>query len=193
MANIFDSANAPEKEPEQIVMGDFVQWKNINLVDDYPTASNTLTYTARKIGGSEEFKIVGSGQVTHYLFTATSSETAAYAPGKYRWQLELLETATSKRVVISRGEFDVVADLDNADADLRTHAEIMLTKIESILVGKADSDVASYSVAGRSLNKMSFQELLDARNFYKGEVVREKAAENAKQGRKNAATIKVRF
>lgn len=193
MANIFDSANAPETEPTEIVAGDFVQWKKSDLVSDYPTASYTLTYTARSIGGADEFQVTATGQTTHYLISIPSTTTEGYAPGQYRWQMEIMQNSTSKRAVLSRGEFKVIADLDVAGVDLRSHAEIMLAKIESILLGKADSDVASYSVAGRSLTKMGFNELLEARNFYKSEVMREKAIENAKQGRQNAATIKVRF
>jgi hypothetical protein len=69
----------------------------------------------------------------------------------------------------------------------------MVTKIESLLQGKADSDVSSYSIAGRSLTKLDFQELLDARNYYKSEVTREKAVLGAKMGRKGNMTVQVRF
>ena len=69
----------------------------------------------------------------------------------------------------------------------------MVEKIESILAGKADSDVSSYSIAGRSLTKMSFTELLEARDYYRAEANKEKAASDAKNGRKGVSTIKVRF
>ena len=84
-------------------------------------------------------------------------------------------------------------DLDNAGTDLRSHAALMVSKIESILVGKADSDVSSYSIAGRSLSKMSFQELIEARDYYRAEYQKEKSAEDAKNGRKGVSTIQVRF
>jgi hypothetical protein len=69
----------------------------------------------------------------------------------------------------------------------------MLGKIESLLSGKADSDVASYSIAGRSLNKMTFEELVNARDFYRREVKQEMNAIDIKHGRKGSSTIKVRF
>ena len=69
----------------------------------------------------------------------------------------------------------------------------MLDKIESMLNGKADSDVSSYSIAGRSLTKMTFAELQDARNFYKQEVLNEQSKINIKNGRKGSSTIQVRF
>jgi hypothetical protein len=193
MMNIFSVDNAPQIEPTEIVAGDFVQWKDVNLSSDYPTSAYTLIYTARSTNGVDEFSVTATGNLGFYLITINSTASAGFTPGTYRWQKEIVENSSSQRAVIKRGEFKVVADLDVPGADLRSHAEIMLTKIESILAGKADSDVQSYSVAGRSLTKMSFQELLDARNFYKSEVMRDKAKEDAKNGRTGSATIKVRF
>ena len=69
----------------------------------------------------------------------------------------------------------------------------MLAKIESLLEGKADADVSSYSIAGRSLTKMTFQELVDARNYFSGKVFSEKAKLDAENHRSTSATIKVRF
>jgi hypothetical protein len=66
----------------------------------------------------------------------------------------------------------------------------MLQKIESVLQNKADADVASYSVAGRSLTKMSFTELMAARDMYKAEVRKQQALSG--QGG-SSSTIKVRF
>jgi hypothetical protein len=43
------------------------------------------------------------------------------------------------------------------------------------------------------LTKMTFAELQDARNFYRGEVAREKNTLDLKNGRKGSATIQVKF
>jgi len=191
MSNLFDATDAPEGEPLQIVAGDFVQWKVSNLVDDYPTDSYTLIYTARISGARDEFQITATGETSHYLITASS--TSGYTPGNYDWQQEIVRNSDSARIVLKRGTWKVLPDLDNAGTDLRSHAALMVSKIESILVGKADSDVSSYSIAGRSLSKMSFQELIEARDYYRAEYQKEKSAEDAKNGRKGVSTIQVRF
>lgn len=191
MSNLFDATNAPEGEPLQIVAGDFVQWKVSNLVNDYPTDSYTLIYTARISGARDEFQITATGETSYYLITASS--TSGYTPGNYDWQQEIVRNSDSARIVLKRGTWKVLADLDNAGTDLRSHAALMVSKIESILVGKADSDVSSYSIAGRSLSKMSFQELIEARDYYRAEYQKEKSVEDAKNGRKGVSTIKVRF
>lgn len=191
MSNLFDATQAPEGEPLQIVAGDFVQWKVSNLVDDYPTDSYTLVYTARISGARDEFQLTATGQSTHYLITASS--TGSYTAGTYDWQQEIVRNSDAARITLKRGSWKVLADLDNAGSDLRSHAALMVSKIQSILEGKADSDVASYSIAGRSLSKMSFQELTDARDYYRAEFTKEQSAENARNGRKGASTIQVRF
>lgn len=194
MANLFDATNAPEGEPTEVVVGDFIQWKRSDLVNDYPTASYTATYIARiSGGGANEIQLAGTGQVTHYLFSVSSTVSADFVPGHYYWQLEIVRNSDSERIVIDRGEFYAIADLDVNQSDPRTHAEIMVDKIESLLEGKADADVSSYSVAGRSLTKLTFNELVEARDYFRSEVTKEKAKLDAKAGRTGSSTIKVRF
>jgi hypothetical protein len=69
----------------------------------------------------------------------------------------------------------------------------MVTKIESLLEGKADSDVSYYMINGRALTKMGFKELVEARDYYKAEAYRLRNIEDLKKGKTNGTTIKVRF
>jgi len=194
MANLFDAANAPEGEPTQIVVGDFIQWKKANIAEDYPTATHSAEYVARITGGgSNEIKLAGTETGGYYLFTVDSTTSADFAVGRYHWQLEITETSSGNRLVVERGEFEAIPDLDVNASDPRTHADIMLAKIETILEGKADSDVGSYSIAGRSLTKMSFDELMVARDRYKREVLQHQREELIKRGKASANTVKVRF
>jgi hypothetical protein len=194
MANLFDPTLAPEGEPTEVVVGDFIQWKRSDLVEDYPPSLYSAEYVARITGGgSTEIKLPGTGSDTHYLFTVDSATSAVFLPGLYHWQLEITQTSSGNRVVVDIGDFTAIPDMDNNQADPRIHAEIMVDKIETILAGKADSDVASYSIAGRSLTKLSFQELLDAREYYKREINHHTNKELLKRGKSNGSTIKVRF
>ena len=196
MANIFDAANAPEGEPLEVVVGDFIQWKRSDIVADYPPSAYSAEYVARITGGGEsEIKLPGtepSGD-DYYLFTVDSATSAAFSPGKYHWQLEITQTSSGNRVVVDIGDFEAIPDMDSNQADPRIHAEIMIDKIETILEGKADSDVGSYSIAGRSLTKMSFDELMAARDRYQAEVAKHNNKELLKRGKSNGSTIKVRF
>lgn len=194
MANLFDAANAPEGEPTEVVVGDFIQWKRSDIVADYPPALYSAEYVARITGGgSTEIKLPATESPDYYLFTVDSATSSAFSPGVYHWQLEITQTSSGNRLVVDIGDFTAIPDMDNNLADPRIHAEIMVDKIETILAGKADSDVSSYSIAGRSLTKMSFQELLDAREYYKREINHHNNKELLKRGKSNGSTIKVRF
>ena len=194
MANAFDANNAPEGEPATVVVGDFIQWKRSDFIADYPSDLYTATYIARITGGgSSEIQLPMTGSATYYLATVSSSDSADFDPGFYHYQLEIVRNSDDERIVIDRGSFTALPDLDVNNADPRSHAAILLSKIETILSGKADADVSSYSIAGRSLTKMSFQELIEVRNFYKAEVSREKQLLDVSHGRKGHATVQVRF
>lgn len=194
MANLFDAANAPEGEPSEVTVGDFIQWKRSDIVADYPPSLYSAEYVARITGGGEnEIKLAATEFDTYYLFTVDSATSSDFSPGIYHWQLEITQTSSGNRLVVDTGSFEAIPDLDSNQADPRIHAEIMIDKIETILQGKADSDVGSYSIAGRSLTKLTFQELLEARDKYKAEVVQYKNKELLKRGKSNGSTIKVRF
>jgi len=194
MANLFDAANAPEGEPTIVTVGDFIQWKRSDLVDDYPPSLYTATYIARITGGgSNEITLIGTDETTHYLFSVSSTVSADFVPGYYHWQLEIVRNSDSERIVVDTGTFTANVDLDVNASDPRTHAEIMVDKIESILQGRADSDVANYSIKDRSLTKLSISELLQWRDYYRLELRKEKTAQLIAKGDATGATVKVRF
>lgn len=194
MSNLFDAANAPTTEPHEFVIGDFVQWKREDIVGDYPVATHSATWVARLASGANtEITVAATEASTYYLFTISSADSAAFTQGHYHWQLEITQTSSGNRIVVDRGTIDIHYDLDVNGTDPRSHAQIMVDKIESILEGKADADVASYSINGRSLTKMSFEDLIRARDFYRKEYQKELQVELAKNGEKTGATIQVRF
>lgn len=197
MTNLFDPANAPEGEPKEVVVGDFIQWKRSDIAATYPTSEGyTAEYVARITGGgANEIKLpqAAASNDTRYLFTVDSATSSDFIPGLYHWQLEITQTSSGNRLVVDIGDFTAIPDMDSNQADPRIHAEVMVDKIQTILEGKADADVASYSIAGRSLTKMSFTELVEARDYYRREVVKHNNDELLKRGKSSGSTILVRF
>lgn len=194
MANLFDSSGSPTTEPLQIVVGDYIQWRRTDLSVDYDNSLYTMTYVMQNTdGSSNEFKVIGSAYGEDYLFLISSSSSAIFSSGKYKWQLEAKRNSDSQRIVIDRGFIDVIQDLDLNGVDIRSHAEIMVSKLQSLLEGKADSDVADYEIAGRKLTKLSFREVLSALQYYKGLVNIERQNEAIKAGKPSNSTVKARF
>ena len=193
MANLFDSANAPTGVPTEVVVGDFIQFKITQFSEDYSNSAHTMRFVARiSTGGSTEIKVDATSLDDDYLFAIPSATSTNYTVGEYHYQLEIERNSDNERIIVDRGQIKVSTDFDN-QVDPRHHAEIMLGKIESILEGKADSDVSSYSIAGRSLTKLSPDELVQWRDYYRREVSAIKRKEAIKHGRKPKSTILLRF
>lgn len=193
MANLFDPDESPTQEPREVVVGDFIQWRRTNL-QDYPNTEYTMTYVARiTAGGNTEIQLAGTAYGSDYLFTVSSTVSTDFVPGYYHWQLEAVRNSDSERLVIDRGYFTAIADLDVNGADPRSHAEIMIDKIESLLAGKADTDVANYEIAGRKLTKLSFKELIEARDYYRTELMNQQKSFDIRNGKNPGSTVKVRF
>jgi len=194
MANAFNAENALATEPDSFVVGDFVLWKRTDLGADYPNNLYTAKYVSRDAaGGSHEFSVTATNDGSDYLFTILGADSSGFSSGSHRWQLEIIRNSDSERVVVDSGHWSVIVDVDVNGVDPRSHAEIMVDKIQSVLEGKADSDVSEYSIAGRSLTKMTYQELLEARKTYRAEANTIKIKEMIKRGKGSSSTIEVRF
>jgi hypothetical protein len=194
LANLFDTDHAAETEPEKIVAGDRLIFKRTDLGTDYANGSYTLKYSARLEGtGSTEIEITASASGVDYLVEVASATTANYTTGTYRWQAFITRTSDSQRLTIDQGTWEVLANRDAATTDPRSHARIMVEKIEDILEGRAGADVSSYSINGRSLTKIPIPELMQFRASYKSEYMREVRRERARNGLGTGSTVHVRF
>ena len=69
----------------------------------------------------------------------------------------------------------------------------MVDKLESLIEGKADSDVSSYAIAGRSLNKLTPDELITWFNYYKAQYQQEIKEFRIGNNEGSGAVVKVRF
>jgi hypothetical protein len=153
-----------------------------------------MEFIARIAGGGNEIKITATNATSHYLFQAASADTGMWNAGEYHWQLDVIRISDSERYTLDRGHnLKVIADLDTNNSDPRTHEEITLEKIRSLIQGKADADVSSYSIAGRSLTKMTFAELTEAEDYFSKKVKAQISKLNGQLDRDTGATIKVRF
>ena len=194
MVNVFDPAAAPNVEPDRLVVGDRVTWRKPGLASDYPSTEYSLTYISRAASGAgnHEFQVPGVLSGSDYVFTITSADSANFDAGRHHWQLEVTRTSDAERAVILTGLWDIIEDLDD-NIDPRSHAEIMVDKIEAVLQNRADADVLSYSINGRSLSKMPPSELMEWRDYYRREVVIEYRKAHARTGRPHSGTVKIRF
>ena len=194
MSNLFDRANYPTQEPTQLYVGDRWMWKRTDLGTDYPTASYSLSYVLRPLSnGGSHIDITAAEDGNDYIVEVASATTAGYTYLDYRWYAFITRTSDSQRLEIGSGTVTVYPNRVSSNDDPRTHAEQMVDKIELVLNNRADADVLSYSIAGRSLSKMSPDELVKWRDYYLAERAKERRSEAIKLGKGVNSKILVRF
>lgn len=180
--------------PYEFYAGDTVIWQIENLNKDYSNSAHTLTYQFRlENNGSTTFSVDATADGNNYKITLSASTTASITAGKYNFISYVTRTSDSARVTVDRGMVEVKPNLASSTSETRSHAKKMLDLIESLLEGKATKDVSSYSIAGRSLNKMGVSELLEWRNYYKAEYNRELSKQRNENEDGSGNTIKISF
>jgi len=191
MANKF--TEIPEKEPITIYKGETVVWNRKDLTD-YPVGSYAMSWVARlESNGGTSFSATVTEVDDYYKFTLDNSATGGYTTGDYFWVLKVTQSSDSEELILETGKITVKDNYFGSTGDTRSHAKIMLDKIESILEGRADADVSSYSIQGRSLSKISIAELLQWRDYYKAEYQKEVARFRTGNEEGSGRVVKVQF
>ena len=196
MSNAFDRENYPQKEPSTLVLGDYWAWKRDDLADTYPIGSYALTYEFHEDsggGGVHKFTLTATEANDTYYIEAASSSTTGYAVGDYIWEAYITKTADSNRVMVDSGRTTITQNLADTNADLRSHAKKVLDAIEAVIENRASMDQSSMSIAGRSLSRMSIDELMTFRDRYKAEYLKEIKLARIRNGQGTGNTPKVRF
>ena len=196
MSNAFDRENYPQREPSTLVLGDYWAWKRDDLADTYPIGSYALTYEFHEDsggGGSHKFTLTATEADNTYYIEAASSSTTGYTVGDYIWEAYITKSADSNRVMVDSGRTTITQNLANTNADLRSHAKKVLDAIEAVIEGRATIDQSSFSLGGRSLSRMSVDELMTFRDRYKAEYLKEIKLARIRNKQGSGNTIKVNF
>lgn len=196
MANLFDRDNYPLQEPEFLVAGDRWAWKRTDLVSDYPTDAYALTYEFHEDsggGGNHRFTVAAVETTDAYIVEVSHSTTDNYNSGDYHWDAYITRSSDSERLIVDKGRTRIDVDLATSTADVRTHAKKALDAIEAVIENRATIDQSSFSLAGRSLSRMSVDELLQFRNYYRAEYNRELQKAKMRNKKPTGNMIGVRF
>lgn len=193
MANKF--TDIPTTEPAELIAGDLWTWKRTDLGSDYLNSLYTLTYKLRPEGATTgtTLTITATASGADYLVSVAAATTAGYAAGEYNWSAFITRDSDSERFQVDYGTLTVKPDLAVATTDPRSHAKITLDALESVIEDRATKDQMSYSIGGRSLSRMSVDDLLKFRNTYRAEVKKEDRAEARRNGKGNKGRVLVRF
>ena len=164
------------KEPLQITAGDSVSWER--SFDGYP-ASDGWTASCWLTNESNNHKIGSVPDGDGFKFTATSVATAAFAPGRYRYQIKVTKREGLENTVVtieSGKTIDILPDFSSGPLDGRTQAEVALDAVRATIAKKATKDQLSITVEGRTIQRMSFEDLIKAEKHLSTQVAREARA-----------------
>lgn len=181
--NPFDLTVAPITEPVSILVGSWAGWRRELNYDD-----TLFRLEYRLKNGASVPVVVGEQVDDEWHFQISSTVSAALVAGDYRWDLFVVRLADDEEYALSTGVLKAFASA----SERRTHAEIMVAKIELLLAGRADADVMNYSIKNRSITKMSPKELTEWRDYYLVEIERTGGSVTSAQTTKRN-TVRVRF
>lgn len=170
----------PGDVPTSATVGDKIELELDGLSASYPATTFALTLAARLNGGTG----TGADVLTLAFVADGSTQTGTLdftgkTAGTWSWSIKATNAGVTQTV--ARGVLTLLAD--PATADVRSHAERMLSAIEALLEGRATKDVNSYAIAGRSLSRMTLDELERWRSHYRTEVAKERGRGTPNGGR----------
>lgn len=171
-----DPNTPPEIEPRSFYSGETVKWKRTDLTF-FTATSWTLYYTLVKDGTRITFNSSQDGSTENHIVSLSASTTAGYAVGNYKFVVEA--RSGSEVYVVDEGYIEIKTDFaeQSSGYDDRSVAKKMMDAYESLFsnqITNSTLEQLSYSIAGRSISKMSSveirQEYMRWRRIYRQEV-----------------------
>jgi|TARA_R110000851_G_C13098088_1_gene567772 hypothetical protein len=181
------------KEPTIVYAGTTWRWER-SLSSQFPAATWTLDYYFRSSDGKYNFDIQATNNSGNFRVNYTSALSDDVAPTIYMGQ-GFVSNAANERFIVYEGQLEIMPDfnLQNTGKDLRSHAQKVLEQIKALLEGRFVDDSASYSIAGRSLTKLTPLELIETKHEYERIVIAETRQNRAKQGLETGQVIRANF
>lgn len=139
--------------PLTLVSGDTWSWTD-SLVD-YPATTWTLTHYFR---GPKSFNVVSTASGSNHVSAVTAAASGTYSAGEYQWIARV--TDGTSVLSVGTGVLTVEPNLADASVEHRSFWRRLLDELEPVMLGRAGTDQLSMSIAGRSLQRMSWEELM---------------------------------
>ena len=171
-------SNIADFEPLYFTAGDTVEWTK--TLPDYPVSDNwVLSY---HFVGASIFSVTGTNDGSNHKIIIPASTSGTYAAGDYRYQAYVTKSGIRKEIADGFITINLNFATITTPSDQRSHVKKVLDSIEAVIEGRATEYDTSYSIAGRSLSKMSLDELIKARHEYKKLYNQEILNERRKRG-----------
>lgn len=148
--------------PQTLTAGDTWSWTD--TLNAYPAPTWVLTYYFR---GPQAFSVAATASGSDHLSAATAATTAPYPGGEYDWFARVASVGVVHTV--GAGRLTVAPNIALPSVEYRSFWRRVLDELEPVILGRAGTDQLSMSIAGRSLQRMSWDELLSVYDRAKAE------------------------
>lgn len=185
--------NTPKNEPEQIAVGDTVEWTR--QLDDYSAATYTLKYVLRN--ESNIIKFDATAQGAFYFVSLTTATTALWKAGMYAVAAYVVNAGgtVQKQVPVAFPRMVILPNLaDNPNGvPVNTFAERGLVSIEATILQLTTRTVETATVNGQEYTLANIADLFLLRERFKSEVARETAQSRLNAGMGAGNKVAIRF
>ena len=181
-------AETPTIEPASIAAGDTLRFDR--SLPSYPASAGwQLSYTLIDAAGKVTFSASAAGDV--HAVTVAAATTATWQAGDYAWRARV--SKAGEVYTVGEGRITIRPAFAGNNHDARSHARRTLEAIEAMIEGRASSAAMEYEIAGRRLRYIPIPELLQLRDKYRADVLREDAAAATAAGLPDRRRVFVRF
>lgn len=149
--------------PASLIAGDTWSWTD--SLASYPAPTWQVVYHFR---GPQSITLTSTDDGANHAFSVAAGTTGGYKPGLYDWAARVDDGTTF--ITIDTGRVTVGANFANAAHEYRSFWRRVLDELEPVILGRAGTDQLSMSIAGRSLQRMTWDELLKVYDRAKIEV-----------------------
>lgn len=149
--------DTPTALPDSFAAGTTVKY--LRSVPDYPASSG---WTLRLyLAGAATANILATAVSGDFLVTIAAATTATLVPGLYQWTERV--TKAGEVYVVGSGQIVVTPDISvAAPGDMVTSLEAQLEQVSALIttrLANPGADIAAYSIAGRSIERMDLEGL----------------------------------
>lgn len=154
-------------------------WKWTESLDDYPASSGWSLVIILKHKTDSAITLTSNASGDDFDFNISASDTRALTKRYYTYQAVAAKSGEVE--IIEEGEIEIIPMLDLA-ADLRTSNEKILDAIIAALESRATKEQQSISIAGRQIQYLTLEELINAKKVFEALVAKEKRIASGKTG-----------
>jgi metal-dependent amidase/aminoacylase/carboxypeptidase family protein len=146
--------------PKELTAGDLWTWTEI--LSDHPAPTWALTYYFR---GAKALSAPATPNGANHVISVAADATKAFPPGNYEWQARVVNGLTV--VTIGTGRVAINPNLADIQSDARTFNQRVLEALQAVIENRASTDQLTLSINGRSISRMTWDEIHAAYDRYR--------------------------